>query len=95
MVFITLNCLESTKPGILYHQAENTYTGSCRDIDIGIFNTDCGDFEVRAKPLIDFTGTSATNIQFTIRWPENTVNLINFTSAFNIFNKGRYISRWV
>ena len=64
--------------GITYHQAENSNLGGCGNVDIGIFYTDCGDFEIRAKPLINLTGTSVTNVQFTLRWPENTVNLINF-----------------
>ena len=74
--------------GALYHQAENSYLGGCGDIDIGIFNTACGDFEIRVKPQISFTGTTATNIQFTIRWPENTVSFIDFSSDFDIIQQG-------
>ena len=62
--------------------------GKSSAVDIGIFNSDCGDFEIRAKPLINLTETSVTNIVFTVSWPENTVNLLNFTSAFNIVQQG-------
>ena len=62
--------------------------GKSASVDIGIFYTDCGDFEIRAKPLIDLTGTSVTNIQFTLSWPENSVNLFSFTSAFDIIQQG-------
>jgi hypothetical protein len=74
--------------GIIYHQAENTNLGGCGNVDIGIFYTDCSDFEIRAKPLINFTGSSVTNIQFTLRWPENTVNFINFISSYSIVQQG-------
>jgi hypothetical protein len=74
--------------GIIYHQAENTNLGGCGEVDIALYYTDCGDFEVRAKPLINLSGTSVTNIVFTLKWLENSVNLLNFTTAFNIVQQG-------
>jgi hypothetical protein len=76
------------KTGILFHQAVNTYIGACGVVDIGLFNTDCADFEVRLKPHIDYPGNALTNVQFTIKWPANSVNLINFTSGFGIELQG-------
>ena len=57
-------------------------------VDIGIFYTGCGDFEIRAKPLNNLSGTTVTNIQFTVRWPANTVNFFNFTSSFFLSQQG-------
>ena len=61
-------------------------------VDIGIFNTGCGDFEIRAKPLTNLTGTTVTNIQFTVRWPANTVNFFNFTSSLLFKSTGTGVS---
>jgi hypothetical protein len=76
------------KTGNLYHQSENTYIGSCGIIDIGLFSTDCAEFEVRLKPHLDFPDNAVTNIQFTLKWPANTVDLISFASAFGVEQQG-------
>jgi hypothetical protein len=86
LYYFELLGIENT--GIVYHQAENTNLGGCGNVDIGIFYTDCSDFEIRAKPLINLTETSVTNIQITLMWPENSVNLINFISVFDIVQQG-------
>jgi hypothetical protein len=83
-----LELLGMDNTGIIYHQVQNAYLSGCGKVDIGIFNTGCGDFEVRAKPLSGLTGTSLTNIQFTVRWPGSTVNLVNFISAYNLAQQG-------
>ena len=62
--------------------------GNSTTIDAGIFNTSCGNFEVRVKPGVNYAGTTLTNIQFTIKWPANSVNLINFASGFGIQQQG-------
>ena len=74
--------------GIIYHQADNTWLGPCEEIDAGIFSTGCGEFEVRLKPHEDYSDNVLTNLQFTISWPENSVNLINFVSAYNVQQQG-------
>jgi len=51
-------------------------------VDIGIFETTCADFEVRLLPKIDITDAYLTNLVFTIKWPENTVNLIDINSTY-------------
>lgn len=53
-------------------------------IDIAIFHTTCGDFEVKLRPSRDITDNYLTNIQFTLKWPANTVNLNNFYSDFGV-----------
>ena len=61
--------------GIIYHQANNTWLEACGKIDAGIFSTGCDDFEVRLKPHDNYPDNVLTNLQFTISWPENNVNL--------------------
>ena len=36
---------------------------------------------MRLKPHVDFPSNALTNIQFTIKWPANSVNLIDFVSG--------------
>ncbi len=79
------------KTGILYHQAENTYTDYCGIIDIGLFNTGCADYEVRLKPHTGFPNNTITNIQFTIKWPANSVNLIGLSSDYGVEQQGPVI----
>ncbi len=74
--------------GSVYHQAANTWLGSCGKVDAGLFNTSCGNFELRLKPHADFPANTLTNIQFTLSWPANTVNLLNFSTAYDIQQQG-------
>ncbi len=74
--------------GIIYNQALNTYIGQCGTIDIGLFNNDCAAFEVRLKPHVDYPDNALTNVQFTVKWPSSTVNLINFSSGFGVTQQG-------
>jgi len=62
--------------------------GNSGRIDIGIYSTGCSGFEVRLTPNAGFTDNTITNIQFTISWPQNTVNLINLNKNFNIEQQG-------
>ena len=78
--------------GFIYHQATNTYLGACGIIDVGIFSTDCGEFEVKLKPHDDYLNTALTNVQFTISWPANTVSLIDFTSNYNVEQQGPLVT---
>ena len=55
--------------------------------DIAISPASCGDFEVKLKPNTDYNST-ITNIQFTIKWPESTVNLANIYSDFGVVMQG-------
>ena len=57
-------------------------------VDIGIFNTGCADFEVRLKPHVDYPDNALTNIQFTIKWPANSVNLIDLVSGIGLAQQG-------
>jgi len=57
-------------------------------IDIALFNTSCGDFEARLKPNFDIDNNHITNIQFTIKWPAGTVNLIDFSSTYGVALQG-------
>ena len=84
--FVELLGLDKT--GVIYHQAENSYLGECGLIDIGLFNTDCANFEVKLKPHVDYPGNVLTNVQFTIKWPANTVNLMDFSSGFGVAQQG-------
>jgi hypothetical protein len=61
------------------------------DIDIGLFVTTCADFEVRLRPVTDLTNTNLTNVQFTIKWPVGTVNIINVASTYGIAQQGPVI----
>jgi len=45
-------------------------------------------FEVKLSPNKDFTDNNLTNVQFTVKWPENKSNLINISSDFNVFLQG-------
>lgn len=60
-------------------------------IDIAIYHTTCGDFEVKLRPLGDISSNYITNIQFTLKWPANTVNLSNFYSDFGVGLQGVYV----
>ncbi|MCD4679354.1 MAG: T9SS type A sorting domain-containing protein, partial [Bacteroidales bacterium] len=53
-------------------------------VDVGIFNTGCAEFEIRLKPNYNIPNNFITNLQFTVRWPENTVNVINTVSGFGL-----------
>lgn len=43
-------------------------------VDIGITESPSGTFNVYLKPAQDITGVALDNLQFTIKWPNNTVN---------------------
>lgn len=76
--------------GSVYHQAGGVFAGSC--MNIGLYNVSCGKFRVDLKPGADVE-SYITNIQFTIKWPENSVELINFDSGYEIEQQGPvYIS---
>ena len=80
--------------GNIYHQANNTYAGTCnqnKNTDIGLFNTSCGTYEVRLKPSLDIQ-SAYTNLQFTLKWPENSVGLIDFESEYGIEKQGPAIN---
>ena len=74
--------------GSIYHPSVNTYLGNCGTIGAGLYLTSCGNFEVRLKPTVDYTDISLTNIQFTLTWPANSVNLTTVTSAFDMQQQG-------
>ncbi|MCD4736861.1 MAG: T9SS type A sorting domain-containing protein, partial [Bacteroidales bacterium] len=65
-------------------------------IDIGLYSTTCGDFEVRLRPMQDITNNYLTNVQFAVKWPESTVNLTNISSPVYgltlqyVFTEGGY-----
>jgi hypothetical protein len=59
------------------------------DIDIGLYNSSCGDFEVKLKPIVNIIDNYITNIQFTVKWKSNTVNLINFYSDYDVELQGQ------
>jgi hypothetical protein len=63
------------------------FAGDCNLIDIGLFNTACGAFEVRLKPGLPFV-SSITNLQFALKWPAGTVDLVNFNSNFELEQQG-------
>jgi hypothetical protein len=79
--------LGTDNTGAVYHEVQGAYTGPCTNIDIGLFNTDCAGFEVRLKPEMDIN-SYLSNLQFTIKWPENTVEMINFSSDFELTQQG-------
>lgn len=60
-------------------------------IDIGLFNTDCAEFEVRVTPSGNILNSAVTNIQFTVKWPANTVNIINAVSNYDVQQQGPVI----
>ena len=62
-------------------------------IDIGLYNTTCGDFEIRLRPMQDINNTYLTNVQFAVKWPESTVNLINIASpVYGIQQQGPVVT---
>lgn len=70
--------------GAIYHQATDTYIGTCPiQIHIGLYETECARFEVRLKPDIDIE-KGISNIQFAIKWPAGTVDLLDFESDFEL-----------
>lgn len=58
------------------------------NIGIAVYNNDCGNFEVRLKPSLELLNSTLSNVQFTLKWPTNTVNLINFYSDFGLTQQG-------
>lgn len=81
--YIEMLGLDNT--GTVYHQALNVFSGLC--IDIGLFNVSCTGFEVRLKPGAD-VNSDLTNLQFTIKWPENTLSFSNFQSDYGLLQQG-------
>ena len=76
--------------GSVYHQANNTYAGTCyqyKDTDIGLFNTSCSNYEVRLRPSDDIQ-SAFTNLQFTLKWPANTVDFLGFSSDYSLEKQG-------
>lgn len=67
------------------------FSGFCNAINIGLFNPECSRFEVRLKPAIDFE-SNITNIQFTLKWPENSVEFIDFHSDYKLQQQGPVFS---
>lgn len=63
------------------------YDMQSKNCDIAVSPTSCGDFEVKLRPNTNYTNV-ITNIQFTLKWPENTVNLTNFQSDFGVTLQG-------
>ncbi len=59
-------------------------------IDIAVYNTSCGKFDVTLKPDVNISDNSISNIQFTIKWPANTVNLLNFSSNYGVELQGNF-----
>ena len=57
-------------------------------IDIGLYNSRCGFYDVNLRPTVDITNSYISNIQFTLRWPANTVEFLNIDSDFNIEQQG-------
>jgi len=74
----------SSEPSASIGDEENYFYG----IDIGIENISCGKFAVKLKPADDISNNYLTNVQFTIKWPANTVNLIDFETDFGVFQQG-------
>lgn len=60
-------------------------------IDIGLELISCGKFEVKLRPDINISNNHLTNIQFTLKWPTNTVSLVNFNSNFGVTQQGPVI----
>lgn len=56
-------------------------------IEIGLFNTACGEFEVRLKPDKNIE-SKISNLQFTLKWPINSVELENFYTDFPLSQQG-------
>ncbi len=44
-------------------------------IDIGLYATSCGDFEVVLRSTAAISNTNLTNVQFTVKWPITTPNV--------------------
>ena len=83
-----LELLGTNQTGTIYHDALYSFFGICEEIDIGLFNTTCANFEVRARPHDDHISTSLTNIQFTIKWKAGTVDISNIESDFDLEPQG-------
>ncbi len=70
----------------------NGSVASYGKIDIGIYNTACGDFEVRCKSVLGIPGNYLTDILFAVKWPVTSPNasLINASSPvlFGIAQQG-------
>lgn len=77
----------STEPTTVIGDEENQSSL----IDIAIYNTTCGDFEVRVKPNTDIVDNYLTNIQFTIKWPDGTVNLTDISSSIGVTLQGSVV----
>ena len=76
--------------GSIFHQVNDTYAGTCyqyKDTDIGLFNTSCGNYEVRLRPSDDIQ-SAFTNLQFTLKWPEGSVGFTGFNSVYNVEKQG-------
>jgi len=54
----------------------------------GLYETGCGKFAVKLKPCSNINGNLLTDIQFTIKWPANTVNIINPVSSYSLTQQG-------
>jgi hypothetical protein len=83
LYYVEMLGLDNT--GTVYHEVLNAYIGAC--IDIGLFSTSCSGFEVRLRPGANIS-SELTNLQFTIKWPENTVGLINFSNDYGLAQQG-------
>ena len=60
-------------------------------IDIAIYSIQCGDFEVKLRPNSEIPVNTITNIQFTLKWPANSVDLIDFYSEYKVELQGSVI----
>ena len=61
-------------------------------VNLSLYNTDCGKFEIRLRPCVDIIDNYLTNVVFVLKWPENSVNIINQSSNFTITQQGNVVS---
>lgn len=57
------------------------------EIDLGFYEVECGMFEIRLRPTEDVDAL-LSQMQFTIKWPENTVEIVDVESSFFVNQQG-------
>jgi hypothetical protein len=74
---------------LIVHAGNISAAGNGKSVQfhIGLFNPVCSEFEVRIQPDQNIE-SNITNIQFTLKWPENTVELINLSSDYQLVQQG-------
>ncbi len=85
-ILILLSLLQTFTPSLHANKTDDNLK-----FDIGLYNPSCANFEVRLKPN-QTIASSLSNIQFTLKWPENSFEITGITTDYSLEQQGPKIT---